>query len=243
LVRTKRIVTGSALAIALLLGAATSLGIGHMSAKNADAASTGQEIANIAISYRGYPWVYGGQYPWTGFDCSGFAWWVYHEAGINFPRGSAASYVNLGVPVSRNDLQPGDMVIFQDTYIPGPSHVEIYIGNGWTIGDDTASTGVTENYLGWSYWSEHYLTARRLVGGGYSGNASSNTSGSWHASTQYRPSSYRPTPAGAGSFTERTGYGTTGVWRPGYWPAGYSRYYWQRIGYGRTSYVEVTWYR
>jgi hypothetical protein len=243
LLHMKRVVTGSALAIALLFGAAASLGVGHMAAKSAEAATTGQAIANIAVSYRGYPYTYAGMYPWTGFDCSGFAWWVYHEAGINFPRGSAASYLSLGTPVSRNDLQPGDLVFFQDTYIAGPSHVEIYIGNGWTIGADTPSTGVTENYLGWSYWTDHYLTARRLVGSSGWSTTSSSAPQSWQAPSTPQQVTYSNASQGAGSYSYRTGYGTTGAWSPGYWPAGYSSYYWHRVWDDGSSYVIVTWYR
>ncbi|WP_240986807.1 C40 family peptidase [Acididesulfobacillus acetoxydans] len=65
---------------------------------------------------------------------------------------------NLGVPVSRNKLQPGDLVSF-NTY-GRASDVRIYIGGGLTVG--SSSDGVSIHSLSESYWSSHYLGAKRI---------------------------------------------------------------------------------
>ncbi len=188
------------------------------------ATSLQQRIVQIALSYRGYRYVSGGSSPSTGFDCSGFAWWVYHQAGINFGRGSAASYAGLGQYVSRANLQPGDMILYANTYKPGISHVEIYIGNGQTIGADNPQIGVVVNNLNASYWVAHYYTARRLVNG-----ASSASSAGSAPSSRTTPS--HPSSPGVGH-SPKCAHGTLHyryhwwrVWRNGH-PHTYYRYYW-----------------
>jgi len=56
---------------------------------------------------------------------------------------------------------PGDMVFFQNTYKAGLSHASIYIGGGRIVHAQSETTGVTTTSLSTSYWSSHYLGARR----------------------------------------------------------------------------------
>ena len=81
------------------------------------------QAATIALSYLGVPYQWGGASP-TGFDCSGLVMYVYAQLGIQLPHYAAAQYT-YGVPVPRDQLQPGDLVFYD-----GLSHVGIYIGNG-----------------------------------------------------------------------------------------------------------------
>jgi peptidoglycan DL-endopeptidase CwlO len=71
----------------------------------------------------GVPYVWGAVGP-NAFDCSGLVQWAYKQLGIRLPR-TAAAQSQVGTPVSRNDLRPGDLVFF---YSP-VSHVGIYVGN------------------------------------------------------------------------------------------------------------------
>ncbi|HEY7126193.1 MAG TPA: C40 family peptidase [Ktedonobacterales bacterium] len=190
------------------------------------ATSLQQRIVQIALSYRGYRYVSGGSSPSTGFDCSGFAWWVYRQAGINFGRGSAASYVRLGQAVSRANLQPGDMVLYANTYKPGVSHVEIYIGNGQTIGADNPQVGVVVNNLNASYWVAHYYSARRLVNGTSSGSNAGTA-----PSSPTKPAA-PPSSPGTSSTKPHCAHGSLHyryywwrVWTNGH-PHTYYRYYW-----------------
>ncbi|WP_242658170.1 C40 family peptidase [Klenkia brasiliensis] len=80
-----------------------------------------------ALAQLGKPYVWGSSGP-AGFDCSGLMQYAYAAAGISLPHSSRAQS-GLGTPVSRADLQPGDLVFF---YSP-VSHVGMYIGNGQMV--------------------------------------------------------------------------------------------------------------
>jgi cell wall-associated NlpC family hydrolase len=77
-----------------------------------------------AMSKIGSPYRYGASGP-NAFDCSGLVSWAFKKAGVSLPRTSRAMS-QVGTPVSRDELRPGDLVFF---YKP-VSHVGIYIGDG-----------------------------------------------------------------------------------------------------------------
>lgn len=116
-----------------------------------------ENIISKAKSLQGIPYLWGGTTP-KGFDCSGFVQYVFAQSGINLPRTAAEQY-QVGTPVSRDQLTPGDLVFFS-TYKPGASDVRIYIGGGLTIG--SASKGIGIYSLSDSYWSKRYIGARRV---------------------------------------------------------------------------------
>jgi len=87
-------------------------------------ASKGAQVVAIAIQYLGAPYVWGGASPSTGFDCSGFTMFVFAQIGISLPHYAAAQY-GMGVPVSKDQLQPGDLVFFHNL-----GHMGMYIGSG-----------------------------------------------------------------------------------------------------------------
>ena len=60
----------------------------------------------------GVPYLYGGESPQAGFDCSGLMQWAYHQAGVNLPR-VADQQFTVGTPVGLNDLKEGDLVFFR----------------------------------------------------------------------------------------------------------------------------------
>ncbi len=78
----------------------------------------------IALTQQGKPYVWGATGPGS-YDCSGLVYWAYKQLGITVPR-SAAEQAQVGEPVARQDLEPGDLVFF---YHP-VSHVGIYVGDG-----------------------------------------------------------------------------------------------------------------
>lgn len=87
---------------------------------------TGNAIVDYAYQFLGVPYVWGGTTP-SGFDCSGFTQYVFRNAvGVSLPR-TTYDQINVGVPVSYNNLQPGDLVF------PHTGHVGIYIGGGQMI--------------------------------------------------------------------------------------------------------------
>jgi len=85
---------------------------------------------HLAEQFIGTPYQYGGSSP-SGFDCSGLLQYVWGQQGISIPRTSYAQWEH-GIPLSRNQLQPGDAVFFtgSDPQNGLPGHVGMYIGGG-----------------------------------------------------------------------------------------------------------------
>src|SRR5262249_42590269 len=120
----------------------------------------GWSIVGIASKYLGYPYVWGGTSPRTGFDCSGFVSYVYRAAGDPIPR-DLWGQLQSGTRVSRWSLSPGDIVFFANTYEAGLSHDGIYIGGGRFIHAADYGIGVEVSSLSDAYWSAHYYSATR----------------------------------------------------------------------------------
>jgi peptidoglycan DL-endopeptidase CwlO len=111
-------------------------------------------VVGIAMQYLGVPYVYGGSTP-SGFDCSGFVMYVFGQIGISLPHNAAAQY-GYGMPVSRDQLQAGDLVFFN-----GLGHVGIYIGGGQFIhSPHTGDVVKISSLSGW--YSSTWVGARRL---------------------------------------------------------------------------------
>jgi cell wall-associated NlpC family hydrolase len=98
--------------------------------------SAGQIAADFAKTKVGLPYVWGGNGP-DGYDCSGLTRAAYLAAGIAIPR-VAADQATYGYPVSRADIQVGDLVFY---YSP-ISHVAIYVGDGQVVHASTYGVGV-----------------------------------------------------------------------------------------------------
>ena len=124
--------------------------------------ATGNAIVDYAMGYLGYPYVWATHGPYS-FDCSGFTYWVVlNVTGQNIGTGTWTQ-ANSGTPVSRNALQPGDLVFFQNTYTSGLSHVGIYIGGDQFIHAQNEETGVVISDLNSNYYGSRWYGARRIV--------------------------------------------------------------------------------
>ena len=89
------------------------------------ASKTGQAVAEYAMQFSGYPYVYGGNQP-SGWDCSGFVQYVFSQFGVNLPHASSRQ-TGVGSPVaSLAEAQPGDI-------LANSHHAAIYIGNGMVM--------------------------------------------------------------------------------------------------------------
>ena len=111
-------------------------------------------VVGIAMQYLGIPYVYGGSTP-SGFDCSGFVMYVFNQIGVSLPHNAAAQY-GYGMPVSRDQLQAGDLVFFN-----GLGHDGIYIGGGQFIhSPHTGDVVKISSLSGW--YSSTWVGARRL---------------------------------------------------------------------------------
>jgi cell wall-associated NlpC family hydrolase len=109
----------------------------------------------------GKPYVKGGTGP-DGFDTSGFIRYCFREHDITVPRSTGPQFED-GLPVEKEDLQPGDVVFF---YLENPGKAEyvgIYSGNNLFIAVSTSENAVLERKLNTNYYKEHYIGARRYV--------------------------------------------------------------------------------
>ncbi|MGM9588781.1 MAG: NlpC/P60 family protein [Faecousia sp.] len=123
--------------------------------------ATGAQILAEAQKYLGTPYVSGGASP-SGFDCSGFVYYVLKQLGYSVDRTPAAQF-NYGTSVSKDNLQVGDIVFFANTYTSGISHVGIYAGNGQFIHSPNSRSTVSYSDLTSGYWAQHYYGARRVA--------------------------------------------------------------------------------
>ncbi|MBF7731223.1 C40 family peptidase [Pseudomonas sp. N040] len=113
----------------------------------------------------GTPYRYGGSSTKTGFDCSGFIGYLFREeAGISLPR-STREMIKLDAPlVARSELEPGDIIFFNNRGRGRVSHAGIYIGDNQFIHSASRhSGGVRVDSLADRYWRASYLEAKRVL--------------------------------------------------------------------------------
>ena len=155
--------TGVAPNAAALKGNSSSTSTGNSSTSNSAPAInvTGSQILKEAQKYLGTPYVFGGASP-SGFDCSGFVYYVLKQLGYS-PYRTPADQYKMGTSVSKGSLKAGDIVFFANTYASGISHVGIYAGNGQFIHSPNSRSTVSYSDLTSGYWAEHYYGARRIA--------------------------------------------------------------------------------
>jgi cell wall-associated NlpC family hydrolase len=118
-------------------------------------------ILKTAAQYLGTPYKYGGNGP-GGFDCSGFAQYVFKQSGYNLPRTASGQY-GLGTAVAKSNLQPGDLVFFA-CYSSSIDHVGIYSGSGQFIHSSSPrSGGVIYSSLSEGFYARTYVGAKRII--------------------------------------------------------------------------------
>lgn len=103
---------------------------------------SGKELVEYAMQFVGNPYVWGGNSLTKGCDCSGFVHLVYKHFGYKTVRYSM-SFLNEGKAVSREDVRPGDIVVY--AMKNGIGHVAIYAGNGKIVEAQSSAAGITAN--------------------------------------------------------------------------------------------------
>lgn len=122
---------------------------------------TGRRVADQALKYKGTRYKFGGNNK-RGIDCSGLVARVFEDLKLKkVPRMSSALYKS-GTAVGLNELRPGDLVFFKNTYRRGVSHVGVYTGNNKFVHASNERRGVTVTRLSDPYYQLHYAGARRL---------------------------------------------------------------------------------
>lgn len=123
----------------------------------------GELIAQYALQFDGYRYNYGGQDPSTGFDCSGFVYYVFKQFGYRLNRVAADQALNGTEIREQEELLPGDIICFSwitNNYI---NHVGIYIGDGKFIHAMDSANDVLITTLE-EYLKTHRCYMRRIVG-------------------------------------------------------------------------------
>jgi cell wall-associated NlpC family hydrolase len=118
--------------------------------------STHSGAADAALGQLGTPYVWAGSQP-GGFDCSGLVMWAFAQVGVSLPHSSYAQY-GYGVPVSRDQLQPGDLVFFD-----GLGHVGIYIGGDQFVHAPHTGDVVKISSLNEGWYASTFVGARRIL--------------------------------------------------------------------------------
>ena len=120
----------------------------------------GKEVVHSARQHLGLPYIWGGEDPNRGFDCSGLIKHTFSEFNIRLPHRADLQY-NYGTAISRNKLEPGDVVFFQTGGYP-IGHVGIYIGNDQFIHAPRRGRPVKVDTLASGYYNRRYVGARRM---------------------------------------------------------------------------------
>jgi cell wall-associated NlpC family hydrolase len=121
------------------------------------ASSIGARVVQISMQYLGDPYVWGAAGP-TTFDCSGLVSYVFAQVGISLPH-FAASQWNYGTYVPVDQLEPGDLVFFENL-----GHVGIYVGGGDYIQAPQPGDVVKITPLSESWSAVNYYGAKRITG-------------------------------------------------------------------------------
>lgn len=118
-------------------------------------------ILSEAERYLGFPYIWGGSYPDTSFDCSGFVWNALCAAGYELERTDAQGLYSLCEEVSEDELKPGDLVFFAGTYETDSTvtHAGIYVGDNMMLhaGDPVQYTNLDSDY-----WQSHLYAYGRI---------------------------------------------------------------------------------
>lgn len=120
-------------------------------------------LVKVATSFIGAPYRLGGENV-RGLDCSAFVRKIYQIFDVELPRTAREQFM-IGKEVSQEELLPGDLVFFRTKkYLPYPTHVGIFIGNGRFIhSSSTNRKGVRIDSLSSEFFSKTYVGARRIM--------------------------------------------------------------------------------
>ena len=128
------------------------------------------ELINRAMEVIGVRYRWDTELPQSGLDGSSFVGYVFKDKlGFLLPRKST-QMSRVGKPITREELQPGDLVFFNTMRLTF-SHVGIYVGDNKFIHSPSKGTSVRVDDLGSLYWDKRFDGARRLDGSDHLGDA------------------------------------------------------------------------
>ncbi len=123
-----------------------------------------QKLLEDAKYFKGGKYVWGGTTP-EGFDCSGYVQYLYKKHNINLPR-TAWAQSKKGIPVTKDNLQKGDLLFFLTDKKRGipVTHVGIYIGNGKFIHAASKKKGIIISPITHGSYARCFVSAKRVTG-------------------------------------------------------------------------------
>ncbi|QJD82983.1 C40 family peptidase [Cohnella herbarum] len=156
-----KLLVGATLSLSIVFSAGTMFA--NTNSAYAATTSTADSVIATGKKFLGVPYEFGASSnKTTAFDCSSFTQYVFKQNGVSIPR-SSKEQSKVGTFVSRDQLQPGDLV-FSDTNRDGViNHVSIYIGNDQLLHTYRVGIGVTISTFTGSSWDKTYVTARRVL--------------------------------------------------------------------------------
>lgn len=115
-----------------------------------------------ALGLVGTPYLFGGNTPETGFDCSGLVAYVYKDVlALALPRTSRELAAIQGPRISPEKLATGDLVFFGSS--GNVTHVGIYVGEGRFVHAPSTGGTVRLDFLDGAYWRGHYSGSKRVL--------------------------------------------------------------------------------
>lgn len=129
------------------------------------ATAAASRVLRTGDSYRGVKYVWGGNSPSEGFDCSGFTKYIFAKNGVSLPR-TSREQSRVGTPIAADfrSLRPGDLMFFAE---PGEaiSHVAIYAGDGVILhaSSSVGGVGYTDLNTGGEWFVAYFVAARRVL--------------------------------------------------------------------------------
>jgi cell wall-associated NlpC family hydrolase len=150
-------VEGSSVSAAALAANAREIDPG---ATGGTATTSGERAVHLAKQYLGRPYVWGGETPASGFDCSGLVQYVYKQLGVDLPRVTDQQF-EVGKVVGRGDLRTGDIVFFRDAsgYI---HHEGLYLSDGRFLHAPHTGDVIKISSLDEPYYTEQFAGGRRV---------------------------------------------------------------------------------
>ncbi len=121
------------------------------------------DIVSAAYSFVGGSYVFGGSSPSTGFDCSGLTSYLYRTyAGVELSRVTTGQAGN-GYEVGVANIQPGDLILFQNDWSDHIDHVGIYVGGGSYVHASSEERGIALDSTSGSYFQNNVVSVRRIL--------------------------------------------------------------------------------
>lgn len=121
-------------------------------------------IVKDTLTYLNVPYLWGGQHPDTGIDCSAFVQLVYGKAGIGVPRVSRDQFQST-VALAPDKVLPGDLLFFAMKN-PGTAkvdHVGVYVGRGYFL-HASVTNGIHIEPISKPYYLDRLVGARKYRG-------------------------------------------------------------------------------